>query len=437
MGGYPGVPYGGLPPGYYPPMAQNLHYPPPNQFYQNQPPIGSAPSNFSNGQPPQTNQQASSTGVDSRKDHVVKPLRDMSKNPIATVKLPSSSTSPILPSAAQNGPPPPIESKPDVAAALAPPTAKGVKDAQEITEARPAEPRNERIMPVVPRLSPATKHPVPINGSIQSQTKAAPVGSPPTEYSEPNHKRQVATKSIEDVSRDARAALAAAMAKLPSAPGQKKQPENEGVAENLVGRVNEIRVSDNVVPSNTPKQPGNHNNRQRNGRGGSRGGRAQHTKVEVPSTDYDFVSANAKFNKQDLVKEAIAGGSGVRSPINGVTDGSTPTLVNGSHHGSQATVGIPPVASYNKNSSFFDDISSESKDRDESSGKRLGGREYRNEEQKKNVETFGQGSVDSGYRGGYRGRGRGRGYRGPRGGGYVRGGRGGMRGRLETMVSGT
>jgi protein LSM14 len=77
---------------------------------------------------------------------------------------------------------------------------------------------------------------------------------------------------------------------------------------------------------------------------------------------------------------------------------------------------------YNKTKSFFDNISSEAKDRAENSGQKPGGREWRGEEQRKNMETFGQGSVDGGYRGGYRGRGRGRGR------GNMRG-RGGSRGR--------
>ena len=145
-------------------------------------------------------------------------------------------------------------------------------------------------------------------------------------------------------------------------------------------------------------------------------------KVEVPNTDFDFESANAKFNKQDLVKEAIASASpiGENSGANGI---------GGESNGMDVI--IPASTSYNKATSFFDNISSESKDREESNGKRLGGKEWRGEEQKKNLETFGQGSVDNGYRGGFRGRGRGRGYRGrggPGGQGGLRGGRGSYRG---------
>src|SRR5262249_28747334 len=149
----------------------------------------------------------------------------------------------------------------------------------------------------------------------------------------------------------------------------------------------------------------------RSGRGGYRGGhhQAHAKKVEVPSTDFDFESANAKFNKEELAKEAIASGSPLiesdKKPVNGTTMKSTNGPTGVSH--------ILPVA-YDKATSFFDNISSESRDREEGNRGKTSGREWRGEEEKKNMETFGQGSVDGGYRGGYRGRGRGRGHGGPR-----------------------
>ncbi|CUS11335.1 unnamed protein product [Tuber aestivum] len=144
-------------------------------------------------------------------------------------------------------------------------------------------------------------------------------------------------------------------------------------------------------------------------------------KVEVPSTDYDFASANAKFNKQDLAKEVIAGGEDERvahpeTPANG-TNG----YVDGNN---KDEVVIPPAKFYNPFSSFFDNISCENKERAEAKEgeKPRGGAVWRGEEQKKNLETFGQGSVDGGpnhYGRGWRGRGRGRGnYGRGRGGGY-------------------
>lgn len=203
--------------------------------------------------------------------------------------------------------------------------------------------------------------------------------------------------------------MAAAMAKL-GAPGQQG-----GAVDNLAQRVNHMRVQDG----------------QTRGRGrargppGPRGGRresAQKT-VEVPKEDFDFESANAKFNKQDLVKEAIATGSPVASPTNGETPDPLASATNGFTESDDVV--IPPKPSnqgYDKKSSFFDNISSDLKDRHEQQqeGELFDGRAMRKEERSKNMETFGQGSIDGGYRG--RGRGRGRGF-GGRGRGYA-GGRG-------------
>ncbi|QIX02054.1 hypothetical protein AMS68_007571 [Peltaster fructicola] len=148
---------------------------------------------------------------------------------------------------------------------------------------------------------------------------------------------------------------------------------------------------------------------------GARGGRAA---VEVPKEDFDFAESNAKFNKQDLVKEAIASGSPLASPpANGEN-------ANAFENGEEDVI-IPPKPAekgYNKQTSFFDDISSDLKDRSASTA--FDGRAMRRDERNKNVETFGQGSVDSGHRGGYRGRGRGRG----RGQALYRGGLDGTRG---------
>lgn len=171
-------------------------------------------------------------------------------------------------------------------------------------------------------------------------------------------------------------------------------PHSESAVDSLTKKVNEMRME-----------------AARTGQGnrGGRGRGPRPAKVEVPDTDFDFASANAKFNKQDVVKEAIAG-----SPLNEVPNGEAAKP--------EVATDIPTSVepAYNKSKSFFDNISSEMKDR-ENAGQKPGGREWRGEEQRKNIETFGQGSVDGGYRG-YRG-GRGRG-RGGRGRGY-RGGRGG------------
>ena len=175
------------------------------------------------------------------------------------------------------------------------------------------------------------------------------------------------------------------------------------------------------------------------GKGGRRGSFREHANakpMEIPTTDFDFQSANAKFNKQDLAKEVIASPVSTTEP----NDSADTVATNGDalNDTGRAKVDedviIPPAQSvYDKKSSFFDNISSEMKDRDELSGKKVGGQEFRTEERKKNMETFGQGSVDS-YRGGYRGRGR-RGYRGR--GGFGGRGRGGYRGGRGTAQTAT
>jgi protein LSM14 len=192
------------------------------------------------------------------------------------------------------------------------------------------------------------------------------------------------------------------MAKMEAGNIHAPQQQSSGAMDNLTKKVNEMRVHA-VRAGHT-------------GRGRGRGGRSGPSKIEVPDADFDFASANAKFNKDDIVKEAIAG-----SPSEAPNGSGTEVVDTES-----AEKPASPQA-YDKKKSFFDNISSEAKDRAEGSGQKAGGREWRGEEQRKNIETFGQGSVDGGFRNNYRGRGRGRGGRG-RGyqGGYQ--GRGGGRG---------
>ncbi|KAL8853333.1 MAG: hypothetical protein Q9221_001809 [Calogaya cf. arnoldii] len=446
--GFPGMPYGAPPPGWYPLPNQNFphqgygHFPPPQM------PIGSG--NHQSQQTP--NQQQAPPNLSTAQQEQSQPQQKSPNKPVATVKLPSSATTPAPAEVALSGPPPPTESKPNVAAALAPPAPTVNAEVATTEKNTQATQKNGRIVPAIPRVSPAVKSAVPVSGALQGnqaniprpQTQTKPVDARPT---------QVATKSIEDANRDARAAVAAAMAKLPPAPGagqqQTKKPavantkkedhQNGSAMDNLTTKVNEMRTSDNIRTSRQPGT-GGYAAGHRGGRNNYRGNRprndSQTKKVEVPTTDYDFETANAKFNKQDLVKEAIASGSPLGSPLDGANDipDATPMTMNGDRKSSEASVSITPASvGYNKTTSFFDNISSESKEREEGAVKK-GGREFRTEEVKKNLETFGQGSVDGG-RGGYRGRGRGRGY-GGRGRGYAGNGRGrgGTRGAGRTGV---
>ena len=293
-------------------------------------------------------------------------------------------------------------------------------------------PKSGRIMPAVPILSPAIKPKAPANSALQSNSTNIPTTAQDAAKLPAPRPTQVPTKSLEDANRDARAAVAAAMAKLPPAPSQRQKSNGESAVDNLTNKANEMRTNDDIRTSRQPGT-GGYAAGHRGGRGGYRGGRQREEqptkKMEVPKTDYDFAEANAKFNKEDVAKSAIAVGSPVKSNINGSGETTAEASINGSRRQSDHIAAIPAAPGYNKTSSFFDNISSESKDRDDVAGKRLGGREFRSEEQKKNLETFGQGSVDNGFRGGFRGRSRGRGNRGGRGNYAPRGGRSATKGR--------
>ncbi|KAJ5682280.1 hypothetical protein N7462_005445 [Penicillium macrosclerotiorum] len=280
--------------------------------------------------------------------------------------------------AAQSAPTPPVESKPSVAEVQAGPAAAAQKSG--------------RVVPAIPIAAPRPVVPI-----------------------------QAPTAGVQGIDATAAAtqAVAQAMAKLP----QPNVPKKQGQADPTVDAV--TRKMNDMQPYGGARAPrGGH----QNPRGGRGGARTQYKKIEVPESDYDFAGANARFNKEDLIKEAIATGSpaaeaesqDAHSQVE--TDVTNGTAPSSTHH------------SYNRTASFFDNISSEARDREENMGGRVGGREWRGEEEKRNIETFGQGSVD-GYRG--RGRGRGRGY--GRGRGFNRGygGRGRGRGGRAPMSSST
>ncbi|KAJ5032859.1 uncharacterized protein L3040_009450 [Drepanopeziza brunnea f. sp. 'multigermtubi'] len=388
-GGFPPMPYG-APPGWYPgpqgfpPGPFPLYgYPPvsPGQFQQppqNQPPKPAPIGPSANKQPSPPAQTPTENPVDPK---------DLAK-PVPEVAAP-----------AVKAPSPPTATKPsprEVQAAIEQPS---TAEAAEVTEAKGAlgSKTNNRVTPAIPLQSPA----------FQKAPLQRPASNVPRKFSD-------AEANLRDATQAATAAVAAAMAKLPTG----GQMNGNGV-DNLTKKVNEMRVNDAIRAPRLPGAGGTGFAANRGVRGGRGGARNTEKKVEVPESDFDFESANAKFNKQDLIKEAIAG-----SPVSSPTEPDTPAA---------------PAGGYNKASSFFDDISSESKDRMEANGTRPGGREWRGEEQKKNVETFGQGSVDNGYRGGFRGRGRGRGGsrggRGYSGNGQPGRGRGGYRGRGDSQAA--
>jgi protein LSM14 len=355
------------------------------------------------------------------------------KQPESQPKAPEAAPAPKAaaassPGEAKKAPTPPIESKPDVAAAVAPPAPQSK-----------AGPKG-RVPPAIPLASPRNK-PSPATSSAPAQPTAAQAAAS-------------TAQTYQNATQAATAAVAAAMAKLPGAGRQQaphaKADASDGV-DNLTRKVNEMRTDDGNRQSRGPGTGGHVTGHRGGGRG--RGGRRDQPAakpVDVPTTDFDFETSNAKFNKQDLVKEAIATGSPEANglPFDGpAANGSTANGENKDKEKGTEETAIPPAVTYDKKSSFFDNISSESRDREERD--RLAGQEFRTEERKKNMETFGQGSVDNNYRGGYRGRGRGRGgFRGGRGnfnntggftgrgrGGGFRGGRGGAAPHAGTEAS--
>ncbi|KAF5108534.1 hypothetical protein DV452_004796 [Geotrichum candidum] len=100
-------------------------------------------------------------------------------------------------------------------------------------------------------------------------------------------------------------------------------------------------------------------------------------------SEFDFAESNAKFSKEALAQEVA----------------NAPPSV------------IPPAGKkdefYNKSTSFFDNISSATKERIEGTDNNMTGYQRRGEERKLNLETFGQDSVYTNNRGGRGGRGRG------------------------------
>jgi len=176
-------------------------------------------------------------------------------------------------------------------------------------------------------------------------------------------------------------------------------------------------MSDLRINGGPPTGHGGHGGGRGGGRarGGRTGGTAEH--VKVPATDFDFESANAKFDKTATAKAV-----------------KTPTgedIGKSGEEGTEKPTEETPKSAYNPKASFFDSLSSSASAADRGNGiggrgRRGGGggggaRTRRDEEREKNVATFGEpggvGLLGPGaYVGGWGGYGR-RGSRPRRGGG--------------------
>ena len=151
-----------------------------------------------------------------------------------------------------------------------------------------------------------------------------------------------------------------------------------------------LSVQEKAAAPTGPQKPA-----QRTVPGAAPGHRASRG-TDVPSSDYDFESANARFQKD----RATALDPTAQQPAK-----------------LEAIPDAPAASFYDKKSGFFDDISSEVKDRFRGGPGERGGRSFMDDERAKNAQTFGDNAAEQmshGRRGGNR---RNRGRRGGRRGG--------------------
>ncbi|CAI5781949.1 Uncharacterized protein PODLI_1B014033 [Podarcis lilfordi] len=168
----------------------------------------------------------------------------------------------------------------------------------------------------------------------------------------------------------------------------------------------------------------------RRGRGGHRGGRGRFgIRRDVPmkfEKDFDFESANAQFNKEEIDREfhnkLKLKEDKPEKPVNGEDKGDSGVDTQNSEGNADEEDPLGPNCYYDKTKSFFDNIScDDNRDR----------RPTWAEERRLNAETFGIPLRSNRGRGGYRGRGGGGGvggFRGGRGRGGTRGNYGAPRG---------
>ncbi|KAG5649888.1 hypothetical protein H0H81_001636 [Sphagnurus paluster] len=213
---------------------------------------------------------------------------------------------------------------------------------------------------------------------------------------------------------------------VPAPPAQRRSNSVHTAAaslETVERALGDLRVSQNNANANC-------------GRGGGRGGRgrgrqdgAGGAQIKVPTTDFDFASSNAKFDKAALTPKT--GGSGAVTPAAEGEDAKDDKEDGESKDKEKEKE--KESAAYNPSKSFFDSLSSGSQGgggagnnnggggRGRRGGRGGAGRNRREEERERNVATFGEpggvGLLGPGaYVGGWGGYGR-RGGRPRRGGG--------------------
>lgn len=178
-------------------------------------------------------------------------------------------------------------------------------------------------------------------------------------------------------------------------------PQTQRSATSGISQQGDVQAQNQANDENRPPQrrrQGNRRARNRN-RGQIIVANSKPTTLQFDS-DFDFETANAQFNKDELLKEVQGDSKGeVKDKEEKEKSDSGVETQNSEGAGDEEPLG--PKCFYNKAKSFFDNVSSELKSR----------RTTWAEERKLNVETFGVPGRflrGRGFRGGFRGR-RGRG----------------------------
>ena len=213
--------------------------------------------------------------------------------------------------------------------------------------------------------------------------------------------------------------------------GQRDSSANSGSVqtaaaslEKVERALGDLRLSNAQAQNQTRSSTSNSNGTRGRRSGGRQGGhqnQTQHVEITVPTTDFDFESANARFDKAALTS---AHGK-TASPS--LSDDEKTNPSDEENDGKKAQTPQSEAdkegdRAYNPKKSFFDSLSSSATSLPPTRGRggRGMGKSRREEEREKNVATFGEpggvGLMGPGaYVGGYGGYGR-------------RGGRGGRRG---------
>ncbi|KAF8163721.1 Scd6-like Sm domain-containing protein [Crassisporium funariophilum] len=281
---------------------------------------------------------------------------------------------------------------------------------------------------------------------------ASPIPAPQQPYPTQQQQPPTAAATTPQTQAAQAQAQAAPAAAAPRAPNRRANPVHTAAAslETVERALGDLRVSGGGAPAHTGRGG-------RRGHGGPRGGRGGETEqIKVPTTDFDFESSNAKFDKAAHSPAPQAKEDG--------TEGSESANASEGGEGEKPAEKEQAAPAYNPQKSFFDSLSSSSAAPAAGSGgghhggggrgRRGGGggggngggggggaigRNRREEERERNVATFGEpGGVGllgpGGYVGGWGGYGR-RGGRPRRGGAGGGGGRGGGNGQATVQAA--